>query len=143
MGAQRKYNEYNEDVKELAFEMFLVYGNMSYISRRLKIPRSTLREWKKQFDKLEEKDQEIAKKRQVKKVEMIGRAWKAIFTSQTVLQKALDEMEEGTRPIDVDKVIRIIGTLYDKQALASCEPTEIVEGAVKRFEDFNDEDEQT
>jgi transposase-like protein len=146
--AERRVNmargqKYNEEIKERAFAMFAVYGNMSYISRRLGVPRGTLNGWKKEFERLSEENDVIAKLRQVKKADFITRAWQAVNMSQTLLERALNEMLAGTRKIDEDKLIRIIGTLYDKQALASCEPTEIVEGAIKRFEDFNDEDEQT
>ena len=139
----RTERTYTEEDFEMARAMFATYANMSYISRRLKIPNSTLRGWKKKFEKEEDYKTESAKIRQVKKVEMIHRSWRAIFISLTLLQKELEAMEQGRRAVDVDKLIRIVGTLYDKQALASCEPTEIVEGAIKRFEDFNDEDEQT
>lgn len=135
--------KYPEEIKERAFAMLTVYGNLSYISRRLGVPRGTVSGWKKEFERLSDEDDVIAKLRQVKKADFITRAWQAVNMSQTLLERALNEMLEGKRKIDEDKLIRIIGTLYDKQALASCEPTEIVEGAVKRFEDFEDEGEES
>ena len=136
-----KGQKYPEEIKERAFAMLAVYGNLSYISRHLKVPRSTVTGWKKEFERLSETDDVIAKLRQVKKAEFIARAWQAVNLSQTLLEKALNEMMEGKRKIDEDKLIRIIGTLYDKQALAAHEPTEIVDGAVvKKFEDFFEQD---
>lgn len=128
--------KYPEEIKERAFAMLAVYGNLSYISRRLGVPRGTVSGWKKEFERLSDEDDVIAKLRQLKKADFITRAWQAVNMSQTLLERALKEMLDGKRKIDEDKLIRIIGTLYDKQALAACEPTEIVEGAVKRFEDF-------
>lgn len=140
-----KGQKYNEEIKERAWAMFSVYGNLNYISRHLKVPRSTITGWKKEFDKLSEESDVIANLRNVKKQEFVVRAWQAVNLSQTLLEKALKDAEAGKREIDVDKLVRIIGTLYDKQALANKEATEIVEGnaVIKKFEDFTEDGEES
>lgn len=140
-----KGQKYNEEIKERAWAMFSVYGNLSYISRHLNVPRSTITGWKQEFDKLSEDSDVIANLRNVKKQEFVVRAWQAVNLSQTLLEKALKEAEEGKRDIDVDKLVRVIGTLYDKQALANKEATEIVEGnaVIKKFEDFTEDGEES
>lgn len=140
-----KGQKYNEEIKERAWAMFSVYGNLSYISRHLKVPRSTITGWKREFDELSKESDVIANLRNVKKQEFVVRAWQAVNLSQTLLEKALKEAEEGKRDIDVDKLVRVIGTLYDKQALANKEATEIVEGnaVIKKFEDFTESGEES
>lgn len=174
-----KGQKYPEEIKERAFAMLSVYGNLSYISRRLKVPRSTVNGWKKEFEKIDGAKDELAKLRQAKKEEFVVRAWQSINLAQTLLEKRLDRAVKSEEEIDklldlVDELAReaklseknrneligkiatlkcddlgkltsVVALLYDKQALASCESTEILGGtlSVKRFEDFADEDGET
>lgn len=172
-----KGQKYNEEIKERAWAMFSVYGNISYIARRLGVPRGTVFGWKKEFEKNKHCKDELEQLRQAKKQEFIVRAWQSINLAQTILEKRLDravkheaeidemidlvydianekEMDEKKRDAliakiyalkceDIGKLTSVVSLLYDKQALASCEPTEIVEGAVKRFEDFAEDGEET
>jgi hypothetical protein len=143
-GFVAKGQKYNEDIKERAWAMFAAYGNLSYISRHLKVPRSTITGWKHEFDRECESNDALAKLRNLKKQEFVVRAWQAVNLAQTLLEKALKHAEDGKKDIDVDKLIRVIGTLYDKQALANKEATEIVEGSavIRKFEDFEEETEE-
>lgn len=54
----------------------------------------------------------------------------------TEQKKALAKKLSNIRLDDVGKIAITLGTLYDKQALANKEPTNI-EGQVKKFEDFD------
>lgn len=71
--------------------------------------------------------------------ELIGE----VMSDSDVKGKERDALIAKMRAIkvdDVSKIAVVLGTLYDKQALANKEPTEVVEGnlQVKKFEDFSD-----
>lgn len=52
-------------------------------------------------------------------------------------RKALYKKVAAIKVEDVGKIATVLGTIYDKQALANGEATSIEEQVVKKFEDFN------
>ena len=167
-----KGKKYNDDVKEKAYALFDTNNNLTYISQKLGIPKSTLFGWKKEYDARTEEDKNLAQLRTKKKEKFILGAWRSIELSQQILERRLaraleeetridelmllvdesarkegftQEMRKGllTRVAqlhcdDLGKLVQVLGTLYDKQALANKEATEILGGQVtlKKFEDF-------
>ena len=81
--------------------------------------------------------------------EMIGRTPGSIIAVRPLKDGVIAEFEIGAVPVNggihtvrhVRRDKTVIGTLYDKQALANKEATEIVEGnaVIKKFEDFTED----
>ena len=46
-----KGQKYNDDIKEKAIAMLTVNNSVSYVAKKLELPRSTVKTWKIQFDK--------------------------------------------------------------------------------------------
>lgn len=132
-----KGKKYNDDVKEKAYALLGAGNSYSFVSRKLGIPESTLRGWKGQESNAEN-EENLVKLRAKKKEEFATRAWQAINLAQTLLERSLKRAVDENKEIDLGKLVTIIGTLYDKQALANKEATEIVDGeiGVRKFEDF-------
>lgn len=159
--------KYNKDVKERAYALFDTYNNVDFISRKLGVPVSTLWGWKRKYDKMTESDPAIKAAREKQKVEFVRSAWRSINMTQELLERRLrravedeDVLEELIRVIkeetggserrellsrvaamkydDIGKLTQALGILYEKQALANREETEILGGAltVERFEDL-------
>ena len=163
--------KYDQAVIEKAYALLGAGNTISFVSKKLGIPYSTIRGWKDQPSKAD-CEENIVKLREKKKTEFIGRAWQSISLAQTLLERKLeravneedrideliklvDEAARGEglnqqqrqallhkisdlRCDDIGRVSTVLGTLYDKQALANKEATEIVEGSVtlKKFEDY-------
>lgn len=74
-----------------------------------------------------ELDELLVLVRNAKKEELTDDEKRKIFRTLAIL-----------RVDDISKLSTVLGTLYDKQALAACEATAVVDGkiAVPRFEDF-------
>ena len=168
--------KYNDDIKERAYALFDTNNNVEYVSRKLGVPESTLRGWKKRYEEEALKDPTLAARRQKYKTDFVKSAWRSINMAQALLERRLsralenenliDEMisivkqgESGAQMseqrrdellsrmselkrddlgrLDLGRLVAILGTLYDKQALANREETEIVGGhVVTRFEDL-------
>ena len=159
--------KYNKDVKERAYALFDTYNNMEFISRKLGVPVSTLWGWKRKYDKATENDPAIKAAREKQKAEFVRSAWRSINMTQELLERRLrravedeDVLEELFRVIktetggserreilkrvaamkydDIGKLTQALGILYEKQALANREETEILGGSlsVERFEDL-------
>lgn len=178
--------KYNTDVKEQAFALLAVNNSVTYVAERLKLPRSTVATWYKQFNakseelaKLEKEkgindrdltyELDLAKVRAKNKERFVEKSWEIIGAAQSILERRLLRARDHEE--DIDKLIKslardedipestrrqlksrladlklenvkeisvVLGTLYDKQALANKEPTSIVDGevAVRRFEDL-------
>ena len=135
---------------------------MSFVARELKLPRSTVKSWKEDYDKKAQEDGEdtIAKLRQKKKEQFVEDAWRLVDKVKTILERRLDraiqsedKMDELLEEIlqldykqltvqqrkalytrisalkieDIKALSTVLGTLYDKQALANKEATQIVD----------------
>ena len=164
--------KYNDDIKERAYALFDTNNNVEYVSRKLGVPESTLRGWKKKYEAEIEKDPALAQRRAKYKADFVKSAWRSINMAQSLLTRRLERalanedaidalidlvdeearerkmsekkrhelvgMVAGLKCDDLGKLVAILGTLYDKQALANREETEIVGGSVKldKFEDL-------
>ena len=127
--------KYDTLTKEKAMAMIATNNNLREVSRQLNIPLSTLETWKKEA--LTSGD-EFARVRDEKKREFIQTAWRIIEKGSKILDRKLTEADEDLSKADMRAISTVLGTIYDKQALASAEPTQIVEGKVEmiRFEDL-------
>lgn len=148
--------------KEECIAIAMATGNVSEASRQTGIHESTIRGWadeKDEFTKLREnKKQEFIEKSweiistaerilkgRVERAEnfdrLIDKQIKAVIQSEDMTeQEKVNAIEmlsqkkaENTKDLSV-----ILGTLYDKQALANKEATAIVDGniGIKKFEDL-------
>ena len=155
----------DEQTKEKALAMLAVSNNLAEVARKLKVPESTLRDWRKGF----KDDKKFVELRNKKKKEFIALSWKSIEMASIMLQRRLaravlkedllDEMlanaqkgesaeirKQYAKNIasmkldDISKLSVTLGTLYDKQALAGGEFVNSDENAIKKFEDFDDSD---
>ena len=127
--------KYDTMTKEKALAMMATNNNLTEVSRQLNIPVSTLESWKKEALT---KDDEFARVRSEKKKEFIQTAWRIIEKGSKILEKKMTEADTDLEKADMRAISTVLGTIYDKQALASAEPTQIVEGKVEmiRFEDL-------
>lgn len=160
-----KGQKYNDDLKEKARALLAVNSSSAFVARELRLPESTIRTWKKLFEK-ESGSESFAELRQKKKEDFVKQAWTDIELANSILHRRLERaandeaklddllnaivlssetnLEEkkalvaqicSLKLMDISKVCTAIGLLYDKQALASKDATTVVEGNVK-FEDM-------
>ena len=152
----------NNADKERARALLLT-DTVASVARQLGRPWSTIKDWKREF----ERDDSFVKLREKRKEKFVNDAWNLIDMSRRIIERRLvralegedildelcDEILEDVTP-EKKKAIRdkftalklenikdvavVLGTIYDKQALANKEPTSIVDGevAVKKFEDL-------
>ena len=181
----------DEQTLEVARAYLATGETVASVARRLSVPESTVRGWRKKFEREEGAQdalknvaeggggkellqhyasENFAELRAQKKREMIERAWRIIEKAQAKVERDLDRAIEQEKQIDnaivllgtmgdmlspeerracfkllaqmkiddVSKLSTVMGTMYDKQALAIGEETEILGGtvAVRRFEDL-------
>lgn len=129
VGSQ-KGKKYNDDIKEIVFAEIAATGNMTDVCKKYNLPKSTVQSWKK---KEIGKDDDVAQLRLERKKEFVNNAWDIIAKAQKVLHKELDAGVNGEEKLDIGKLSTVIGTMYDKQALANNEATEITK---IKLEDF-------
>ena len=125
----------DEKIKQEVLAHLAVNNNVNEVAREMKLSWSTVDKIRREA----EGDCETLKKlREQKKQEFIQSAWRIIEKSSRLIEKKLTAADEGVEKIDAKTLSTVLGTIYDKQALASAEPTQIVEGKVEmiRFEDL-------
>lgn len=110
--------KYSDEIREQAYALYAVNGSIAETGRTLGIPPNTISTWLKTkppdgFDEL----------RQQKKREFIDRASDIIVTAMERLEREL--LNDETQ-IPVNHLTTVIGTLYDKRALAQGENTDNV-----------------
>ena len=114
------YKRYTEEQRVKAIEMMALYG-LTEVSEKLDIPVTTLKTWK---DGKTAKSRETAinfeEIRKEKKAEFVARAWDSLILG---LNRLLNELQDPDARISARDLAIIIGTLYDKQALANNEAT--------------------
>lgn len=159
--------KFNDDIKEKALAMLATNNNITEIARELEIHESTLRTWRDN-----QKDDEFTNLRKEKKKEFIDGAWDIITKARKLLERRISRALENESELDniisqlkeplteeqkkalygkisklkledVGKLSTVLGTLYDKQALASNDPTVNLGGAtleelVKKVEGKSD-----
>ena len=182
----------DEQTLEVARAYLAAGESVASVARKMQVPESTVRGWKKKFEREDAEAAEAAKMpaeggggrellhhyasdnfaelRAQKKREMIERAWRIIEKAQAQVERELDRAIEREGQIDealfllgtmgenlsvaeqkrcfkvlsemqmsdIGKLSTVMGTMYDKQALAIGEETEILGGSVtvRRFEDM-------
>ncbi len=143
-------SKYTDEQKEQALAM-LTTLSFKAVSKNLDIPENTLRDWKKNAEKI---NPEFVELRNKKKEEFVEKAWKIIEKANKLIEKKLDralsasddievimKKAKGNESLDKDdfvsltkninklgienigQVSTVIGTLYDKQALINKEAT--------------------
>lgn len=150
--------KYNDDVKEKAFALLACNNSVAEVARALKLPYTTVKTWKYKYlakseelaqrakngdtDDTDNDELDLAKLRQQEKEKLVRNAWRIIGKSQQLIErridKALDNPNDPECEMGVRELSTVLGTLYDKQALACKDATEVVEGtvAMRRFEDL-------
>lgn len=152
----------NNADKERARALLLT-DTVASVARQLGRPWSTIKDWKREF----ERDDSFVKLREKRKEKFVNDAWNLIDMSRRIIERRLVRALEGEEILDelceeiledvtpekkkairdkftalklenIKDVAVVLGTIYDKQALANKEPTSIVDGevAVKKFEDL-------
>ena len=161
--------KYTEKERELVRARLAAGETPADIAKDMKIAKSTISDWTKQFN-ADTGDKNLELLRTQKKAEFVNRAWELIGKCETLMERRLNRALENEDDLDriFEKMISdcddltdagkramaakfaalklentkeiaiILGTLYDKQALANKEPTEIVGGQIVRYEDFHE-----
>ena len=152
--------KYDLATKEKALALMAASNNLEETARQLNIPVTTLHTWKKEaetksleFIELRNKRKqefinsawdgiEKSKKLLLKKLERAlideekldalleefeNMDWKALSQEQ---RRAMYKKFAALKLEDIGKITTVLGTLYDKQALASEEATQIVKGSI-------------
>lgn len=104
-----------ETIYKIMISMFST-GNFNETSRQLDIPVNTV---KNIYDNNIEKE-EFVKLRTKKEDEFVEKASRIIDKALNRLERSLDDKNEK---IPVNNLSTVIGTLYDKKALAKGDPT--------------------
>lgn len=110
--------KYTDEIKEKAYFMYATSGNINEVSKELGVPYATVAGWLKA--KARDEPDEFDKLRDEKKRDFIDR-------SSELIDLAFDRLQEklsGEDDIPVNHLTTVIGTLYDKRALAKGESTE-------------------
>lgn len=150
--------KYNDDIKERAFALLMCNNSVADVSKALNLPYSTIKTWKSKYlakgaelaekakngtaDSADEGELDLAKLRQQEKDKLVRNAWRIIGKSQRLIERRIDKALNNPDNPDCEMGVRelstVLGTLYDKQALACKDATEVVEGtvALTRFEDL-------
>ena len=150
--------KYGDEIRERAFALLTCNNSVAEVARALNLPYSTVKTWHKDFliksAELAEKEKngetdgrnsnelDLVKLRQQEKEKLVRNAWRIIGKSQTLIErridKALNNPDNPECEMGVRELSTVLGTLYDKQALACKDATEVVEGSVvlTRFEDL-------
>ena len=108
--------KYTDEIKEQAYLMYATCGSYAETARNLGIAKSTVKGW---IDKKE--PDEFEQLRSQKKMEFADKAGEVI---NIALQRLLGDLKDGEKDIPVNHLTTVIGTMYDKRALARGESTE-------------------
>jgi hypothetical protein len=105
-------------IKQQALAQLAISDNLTQTAKKLKIAKSTLHDIKKSnIDRFEQI-------RTQKQAEMIANIWDNLIDAQQLGHNMIKEALEGKRDnIQLHHVSTYFGTLYDKQALMSGQPT--------------------
>ena len=138
------YRRYTDEDRIVALELMALGTTLSEVSRRLKIPKATLSQWhnsktqgaKKIKDEMNKEEYERI--RTQKKQRFIEKASEIIEKTLLRLDKQIEDESERISARDLSV---ILGTIYDKRALASNEATVnagikiVIEGGGEGFAD--------
>lgn len=105
----------NETVYKIMLSVFST-GNYSETARQLNMPQKTVEDiYKRNIEK-----EEFTKLREQKQDEFVEKATRIIDKALNRLEKSLDDKKEK---LPINNLSTVIGTLYDKRALAKGDPT--------------------
>lgn len=113
-----KGQKYTDDIKEKAYLMYDTLGNIEECARRLSVPASTLSGWLKKRER--DSPDEVKKARLKKRLDFVEQSSELIDLAFDKLRTKL----EGDDDIPANHLTTVIGTLYDKRALAKGESTQ-------------------
>lgn len=164
LAGTKSKKSYGDRERELAFALYAVSGNISEVAEKLNIPRSTVGEWLKKYspDALEDirkahkevfiaeawgiigDTQEVLRRRLRRAIDSEDAIDELVRIVEDVSEDDMSDTEKSLlikklRAIsceDLSKLAAVMGTMYDKAALASKEATAILGGSL-RLEDFN------
>lgn len=137
-----KGKKYNDDIKEQAIALLAINSNSSLVAEQMGLPRSTVQNWQRDYNNnaVKNGEEDLAKLRLKRKEEFVEDSWRLIRKCQKLLEKKIDraDADEEKDKTEISKISTVLGTLYDKQALANKEATQIIDGQIsmKRFEDM-------
>jgi len=118
---KQRRKKYTDLDREKALAIYATTGNLSKTSRETGVPISTLRGWI-----AAKPSEEIVQARLDAKKRFIEEAWQSILKGIKVGNRKLDDlMLSDTKNIRLTDISTYIGTLYDKIALATNQPTAI------------------
>lgn len=165
MGREKK--SYTDRDREKALAFYAVLGNVTAVSRQMGIPRTTIQSWLGEAEDLDlealrqkQKEKFIAEAWQIiaDAQTVIGRRLLRAIDSEDAIDRLIGEVEatpdeelsrdaraslirklQAIRLDDLSKVAVVMGTMYDKAALAS---REVADGAgdSDSLENFNADD---
>lgn len=115
--------KYSDEVKEKAYALYAICGNYEEVSRQIGVPSNTIIGWVK--DKPPDGYEEL---RDQKRREFIDSASEII---ELAIERLKNDLLDEDKPIPANHLTTVIGTLYDKRALASGDTTENVKVSVK------------
>ena len=134
------HKHYTDFDKEKALALLTVDHNYAHVAKETGISQSTLYNWEQErlADVESGRSEKYQSLREKAKEEFIDRAWRIIGKSSVLIEERLDKAKTGEEKIDVKSLSTVLGTIYDKQALATGDPTNIVDGEVEitKFEDL-------
>lgn len=125
-----KGRKYSDEVKEKAYAMYAVCGNYEEVSRQIGVPANTIIGWVK--NKPPDGYEEL---RDQKRKEFINSASEII---EIAMERLKNDLLNDMRSIPANHLTTVIGTLYDKKALAAGESTDNVRVSVKLPEELDD-----
>lgn len=122
-------SKYSEKEIEKARQLLAAGKSVMEVSDITGIPDKTLYKWRNNW----ERDQNFRELKKKKKEEFIDRTERIINKASTLLERTIDEALRNENKIEASKLSTIIGTLYDKKALAEGNSTANV--TVRTYED--------
>lgn len=160
----RSKKRYGDREREQALALYAVSGNITEVAEKLGMPRTTVQSWvmKGEGDvdmsevRRKQKEKFVAEAWQViaDAQAVISRRISRALDSEAAIDRLIEQVEampdvelsrdargnlirklQAIRLDDLSKVAVVMGTMYDKAALASREATAIVDGSLK-FEEF-------
>lgn len=108
--------KYSDEIKEQAYLLYATCGNFNEVSRQINVPVTTIKGW---IDN--KKPDELDELRTKKKTEFVEKAGEVI---NIALQRLLVDLQDDEKEIPVNQLTTVIGTMYDKRALAQGEATQ-------------------
>jgi transposase len=146
-------SKYGDEIKEKAYALLMAGNNVSFVSKQLGLPYNTIKGWKSNFEKEDDNFSKLRNKKKEEFIEdswkiinlantLLERRLARAITSEDDLDELVAEITEldykkltdsqrkglyakvaAIKVEDVGKIATVLGTLYDKQALANNEAT--------------------